>query len=37
MGESFNAEFKDSTLDPDTFLERHYIGHHMPLGMGDGG
>ena len=32
MGEAFKAEFECSTLDPDAFIRRYYIGHHSPLG-----
>lgn len=32
MGDAFKAEFERSTLEPDTLLERYYIGHHSPLG-----
>jgi hypothetical protein len=32
MGEAFKSEFDRSTLDPDTFLTKYYIGHHTPLG-----
>ena len=32
MCESFKTEYEHSTLDPDTFLKRYYIGHHAPLG-----
>jgi hypothetical protein len=32
MGESFQAEFEHSNLDSNTFVKKHYIGHHTPLG-----
>ena len=32
MCDTFNREFKHSTVDLDDFVKRYYIGHHTPFG-----
>ena len=32
MCEAFKNGFSQSSVDPDTFVKRYYIGHHTPFG-----